>query len=90
MFGRLGRFVELHDVRTLQFHQYFDLSPHNFLILDGLKRNGLDCKQLVLVFFDVASIDCPETTLSQLNWSYHIALNDFAGHCGYQNINKLS
>ena len=82
MFGSLGRFVELHDVRTLQFHQYLDLSPDNFLIFDGLERDGLNREQLVFVFFDVASIDCPETSLSQLNGSYYIALNDFASHLG--------
>ena len=44
MFGRFGRFVELDYVGTLQFHQNFDLPPHDFLVLDGFQGDGLDGK----------------------------------------------
>lgn len=80
MLGRFGRLIELDDVGAFQFEKDLNFPPNNFFILDAFKRDGLDCQQLTFVILDVASVDCPEASLAQLDGGYHVSLDDFAGH----------
>lgn len=80
MLGCFGWLIKLNYVRALQFHQNLDFPPHYFFIFYCLERNGFYGQQLIFVFFDVASIDCPKAPLTELYGCDYIPLYDFASH----------
>jgi hypothetical protein len=90
MLGSFSRFIKLDYVWTFEFQEYLDLSSYHLFVFDTLERNGLNCQQLILIIFDIATIYCAKASFAQLNRGNHISLNDFAGHYSRLNVDQIN
>lgn len=90
MLGSFGRFIKLDYVWTFEFQEDLYFPSYHLFVFDTLERNGLNCQQLILIIFDIATIYCAKASFAQLNRGYHISLYDFAGHYSRLNVDQIN